>query len=105
MLEVKEFLKENTADLFLEGVLVAGSLDDMRSKLKTLITQGINVLSLDMTKVTSVDSAGVGFLAAVHNSMVKAGGILTVCGLSKELYQFFLSLRLNSHFKIELRKE
>ncbi len=96
--------KDNSIIAKLEGEFVAGSLDDFRSKLKEFLSNGVCTLIIDMSGVTAIDSSGSGLLAAAHNSFSKAGGNIRVTGLTKEMYDFLISLRLNSHFKIEQQK-
>jgi stage II sporulation protein AA (anti-sigma F factor antagonist) len=103
MLNWVEIASENSITAKLEGKLVTGSLDGFREKLKELIGNGINTVILDMSNVDLIDSTGIGFLAATYNSLSKNGGTLRIIGLSEEMYEFFISLRLNSYFKIEKR--
>jgi anti-anti-sigma factor len=87
----------------LNGELVAGGMDEIRTALKKYIDDGVKKIIFDMSQVSTMDSAGVGFLAAAHNSLAKIGGVIKVTQLSEEMYNFFVSLRLNSHFNIEQR--
>ena len=105
MLSIIEERNGTSTTAKLEGDLVAGNLDPITTRLKALIAEGVTDIRLDFTTVVAIDSAGVGFLAAVHNTIKKQNGTLLVKGLSREMYQFFVSLRLNAHFKIEAREE
>jgi anti-anti-sigma factor len=87
----------------IEGELVATTLDTVKSKVKELIVAGVNTITFDMTKSEAIDSAGIGFIAAAHNSLVKSGGNLKLTGLSKDMYEFFVCLRMHTHFSIETR--
>lgn len=104
MLNSVETVSENSITAKLEGKLVTGSLDEFREKLKELIRNGPNTVILDMSDVNFIDSTGIGFLAATYNSLTKNGGTFRIIGLSEELYDFFISLRLNSYFDIEKRQ-
>lgn len=99
-----EMENENSIKATLDGKLVAGKLDDFREKIKEMIKNGHNSITLDMNNVDLIDSTGIGFLAATYNSLSKNGGSLRIIGLSEEMYSFFTSLRLNSYFKIEKRQ-
>lgn len=101
MLNAIDKIDENSALIKLEGEMVAGSIDELREKMKKKINNGIRAVIMDMTEVKTIDSTGIGFLAASHNSLTKVGGTLSVIGLSEEMYKFFIGLRLNSHFKID----
>ena len=101
MLNWVETVSENSIIAKLEGKLVAGNLDEVREKLKELIKNGPNTVSLDLSGVDYIDSTGVGFLAATYNSLSKKGGTLSIIGLSEKMYNFFINLRLNAYFKLE----
>ncbi len=103
MLNWMEKVSENSIIAKLEGKLVAGSFDEFREKIKELIRNGSNNVTLDLAGVDSIDSTGVGFLAATYNSLSKKGGTLRIIGLSEKMYNFFISLRLNAYFIIEKR--
>jgi anti-sigma B factor antagonist len=104
MLSSVETVSENCITAKLKGKLIAGNLDQFREKLKELIRNGPNSVILDMSGVNFIDSTGIGFLAATYNSLSKNGGTLRIIGLSEEMYDFFISLRLNSYFIIEKRQ-
>jgi len=104
MLSSVETVSENSITAKLKGKLIAGNLDEFREKLKELIKNGPNSVILDMSGVNFIDSTGIGFLAATYNSLSKNGGTLRIIGLSEEMYDFFISLRLNSYFIIEKRQ-
>lgn len=97
--------KENAFTVItLEGRLVAGNHDDLRNCVKQMLNDGIVNIILEMSEVGSVDSSGIGFLAALHNSLKKAGGELQVRDLSKDIFEFFTALRLHTHFKISAKE-
>ena len=87
----------------MEGGMVSGGLEEIRTKIKTSIEEGVATVVFDLTGVTVIDSAGVGFVAATFNTISKKKGTLKVTGLSEEMYRFFVALRLNAHFSIEKR--
>ncbi len=100
------FTEERTGKncvLAIEGELVATTLDTVKNKVKELIGGGVNTITFDMTRSEAIDSAGIGFIAAAHNSLVKSGGNLKLIGLSKDMYDFFVCLRMHTHFTIEMR--
>ncbi len=100
------FTEERTGKncvLAIEGELVATTLDTIKSKVRELIGGGVSTITFDMTRSEAIDSAGIGFIAAAHNSLVKSGGSLKLTGLSKDMYDFFVCLRMHTHFTIETR--
>ncbi|HEX2957065.1 MAG TPA: STAS domain-containing protein [Chitinispirillaceae bacterium] len=104
MINFEDLAGKELVRFVLNGELVAGGMDQLREAVKRYIDNGTKKITIDMKNVTTIDSAGVGFLAAVHNSLKKAGGEVNVVELSEEMYNFFISLRLNTHFKIEQQK-
>jgi anti-anti-sigma factor len=105
MLKIAEKRDGSTSVMSLEGELLAVSLDELRLKTKELVNGGVTAITFDMSNVDSVDSAGIGFIAAAHNSLTKVNGTLKLIGLSKEMYQFFVCLRMNTHFTIETKDD
>lgn len=103
MLNITEVRTGNMCVLSIEGELVATTLNAVKNKVKELIGAGVNSITFDMTQSEAIDSAGIGFIAAAHNSLVKSGGNLKLIGLSKDMYDFFVCLRMHTHFTIETR--
>lgn len=105
MINYKEEIKNNSIRIFLEGDLISGSFDEIREHLKQIINNGIISITMDMSKIAAVDSSGIGFLASVYNTLKKNGGVFSVVELSRDIYTFFVSLRLNTHFIVEQIRE
>jgi anti-anti-sigma factor len=103
MINFVDLHEEDHVRFVLDGELVAGGMDKLRESLKRHIENGATKIVFDMEKVSTLDSAGVGFLAAAHNSLVKVTGSIRTVQLSEDMYNFFVSLRLNTHFNIERR--
>lgn len=105
MLNIKEKCEGNSCVISIDGELVSTTLDVVKARVKELIAAGIITITLDMTNSDAIDSAGIGFVAAVHNSLSKVGGVLKLIGLSKDMYRFFVCLRMNTHFVIETKDQ
>jgi anti-anti-sigma factor len=101
MINFVDLHEEDRVRFVLNGELVAGGMDKLRETLKKYIDCGVKSVVFDMAQVSTLDSAGVGFLAAAHNSLTKVNGTIKATQLSEEMYNFFVSLRLNTHFNIE----
>ncbi len=80
--------------------LTAVTAPELRPELKNVIIDGVRDLVLDMTQVHVVDSAGIGLLVAVYNSLARLNGTLSVVNLSGELLKLFKAFRLDRHFSI-----
>jgi anti-anti-sigma factor len=90
----------NVAVVRPEGDLVAPALPPVRSQLREMVGAGIRHLTLDLAGTRIVDSAGIGLLIAVHNSLKKVGGELTVIHVSEEVLELFRTMRMHQHFSV-----
>lgn len=73
---------------------------DLRERFKSFIQEGVRELVLDFAQVQSIDSVGIGLLAAAHNTLAKSGGRLSVVNASRNVYQLLTLMRLDKHFAI-----
>jgi anti-anti-sigma factor len=71
-----------------------------KTELKTLLDAGVRALTIDLVGVEMVDSVGLGIFIATHNSLNKAGGKLTVSGVSADIASLFRTMRLDKHFTV-----
>jgi anti-anti-sigma factor len=101
MPEIQIMRNNAQATIILEENLVASSVPQIKNVMKDLLQEGVTNLEIDFTQVKIVDSTGIGCLIAAHNSLTKAGGGLTVFGVSGDIYELFSSMRLNRHFTIK----
>ena len=63
--------------------------------------KGNKELVIDLAKVKTVDSVGLGLLIAAHNSLSGAGGKLTVTNASEDIYFLLKTMRLDQHFEVK----
>lgn len=84
-----------------EGDVVASIVNDFRTELRSLIKDQPNEIIIDMDSVDMVDSVGIGVIIAVHNTINKAGGKLTVANVSDDIFRLFSTMRLDQHFTVE----
>jgi len=82
------------------GDVVAASVPELRSTMKTALSGGIQELVIDLRDVHMVDSSGIGLLISAHNSMRKAGGRLTLIHTSGEVLDLLRTMRIHQHFSI-----
>jgi len=104
MITIEEHRSDTEIIIVLSGSLVAGAIETVRNRLKTLIDDGAMQITFELSGVDVIDSAGIGLVAATYNTLTKKGGTIKVVELSDEMYQFFIGLRLNSHFTVEQKK-
>lgn len=80
--------------------IVASISAELREEIKVLIEEGITDLTLDMENVSMVDSIGMGLLIAVHNSLHKKNGQLTVRNAPDDIRSLMRTMRLDKHFTV-----
>jgi anti-anti-sigma factor len=80
--------------------IVSSNVAQMRTTMKGLIAEGCSLITVDLSGVEIVDSTGIGLLIALHNSLLKAGGTITVINASKDILELFKAMRLDQHFSI-----
>lgn len=68
--------------LALDGALNAYTLDEFQEKVYAMIA--VNNVVVDMSRVTSIDGAGIGVIMAAHNDGEDAGKKLYLMSLSSE---------------------
>ncbi len=91
--------------LSLEQDVVAANSEDIKQKLKNVISDDLKVLTVDLDKVQQVDSVGVGILIAAYNSLRKQGKEFKLTNVDVKIFELFEVMRLNKHFEIEVKQE
>jgi anti-anti-sigma factor len=87
----------------LQGGLMATEAMQLRPQLLQALTGDVKGVVFDLTECDLIDSSGIGLLVATHNSLAKAGGQLTLTGVSEQLRALFRAMRLDRRFAIEGR--
>jgi anti-sigma B factor antagonist len=90
-----------TCVMTLDGRIVLGKEDAaLRDKLKNLIAQGKKQIVVNMSRVESVDSSGLGTLFAAHLSAKAQGATLTLCDLGARFEELLKTTRLATVFQV-----
>ncbi len=76
-----------TAVVEIAGKVTIGNDAQMREAISEATDAGAQNVLLNMSRVTKLDSSGVGELAAAHLRITEAGGRLLLVGLSDRLSQ------------------
>lgn len=100
MTEAMQETNRKWEDYVLETDVVATHVPALRERLREFISEGVRQLSLDLSKVQMVDSAGIGLIISTHNSLRKLGGVLELTGVAPELGDLFRGMRMHQHFRI-----
>lgn len=83
------------------GDIVASAADELRSRFKDLLQAAQGPLVIDLSRVELIDSVGIGLLIAVHNTLGKKGGRLTLTHVNTDLAALLRTMRLDKHFQVE----
>ena len=85
----------------LEGRLVLGQeTNDLRAKVKALLSEGKKNIVLSLLNVTFIDSSGIGVLVAAHASAKSAGAALQLCDLGPRFSELMQVTKLFTIFEI-----
>jgi anti-sigma B factor antagonist len=90
-----------TSVMTLDGRIVLGKEDNaLRDKLKDLIAEGKKQIVVNMSRVESVDSSGLGTLFAAHLSAKAEGATLKLCDLGGRFQELLKTTRLATVFQV-----
>jgi len=85
---------------------INGEIDEqgaevLKENFINLNKSNLKTLTLDLKKVTHIGSAGIGKLLLFYKDIAISGGELRIINVSDTIYSLFLTLKLDSVFKIE----
>ena len=83
-------LGSNVVALELAGIITLGrSCSDIEWQVDKLVEKGISKAIFDLTKVTRIDSAGLGMIVMSCGKLKKAGGNLRLVGVQDNVRSVF----------------
>jgi len=103
MTEIQVVQTGTQATIILGEKLVASDVPDLKNELKNLIAAGVRSISFDCTRLTLMDSTGIGCLVATHNSLARLDGSLSMLQVSPDIHDLLCSMRLDRRIKITSR--
>ncbi len=86
--------------LKLHGRLDSTTAPELRERVRLNLENGRNLLVLDLSRVTFVDSSGLGSLVAALRSADKAGGNIKISALQPRVRAVFELIRLDHVFEV-----
>ena len=87
--------------LELDGRIVLGEETvALREKVKGLLAEGKKKLVLDLKKVTTIDSSGLGALVAAYTSAKSGGASLMLCNLGSRFSELLQITKLYTVFQV-----
>jgi anti-sigma B factor antagonist len=98
-LEITKREVEGITILELNGRLVIGQTDGLRSEAATLVGGGSTQVLLDFSSVPFIDSTGLGALVGIHSEFQNAGGAAKLLHLSERHIQLLVLTKLSLVFE------
>jgi len=99
--EIKKRSVDGVPVVEFHGRLVAGpAIEAFRSALDELISTGRNNAVLDLTETGYIDSSALGCLVMAHTRFQKAGGKVTLFGLSSQQLELLVITKLTTVFAL-----
>lgn len=91
---------------FMEGEIDHCSAKELREKIENAISdQNVERLRLDFSRVSFMDSSGVGMLIGRYRTMAQRGGMVTAAHLNAQMERLFRFAGLHRIIAIETTKE
>lgn len=86
--------------LELSGILDSIRGNELRREVSHIVTNGADILLLDMKKVTFIDSSGLGAIVSVMQMVRNAKGKLFVCSIGDQVKMLFQLTKVDRIFQI-----
>ena len=85
-----------------EGKITLGDGDqELGEAVRTLLEQGARKIIINLTKVSYLDSSGVGELVGCFTSIRTKGGELRICGMNARIFNLITMTSLHSVFDVK----
>lgn len=96
-----EFRKDGAmAFIVIDGKLAHGpNLDDFRARWTSAVASGCTQIIVDLAKVPSIDSSGLGNLVRCKNAVVQQGGGMRIVGARASVLHALSLTRLDKMFE------
>ncbi len=99
--EIKDRTVDGVRIVEFHGRLVAGgAVEAFRAKMESLIESGVRYAVLDLRETDYIDSTALGCLVMTHTRFQKAGGKVTMYGLSSRQIELLVITKLTTVFQL-----
>lgn len=99
--EIKERTVDGVRITEFHGRLVAGgAVEAFRAKMDSLLAGGVQYAVLDLRETDYIDSSALGCLVMTHTRFEKAGGKITLFGLSSRQLELLIITKLTTVFQL-----
>ncbi len=80
--------------------ILSSNRDELRNELADLVTEGMQHIVIDMSKVGRIDSSGLSVLIATYNSLKANEGVLELSNVNDNIRKLFLLTRFDRYISI-----
>lgn len=94
-------VKGSHVTAFLAGKVYSQDASVVRDELLEQIDKGLTDVSIDMSKVTYIDSTGLGVLITIHKRTKEKNGKIVITGAQGMVEQLFKRTRLDRVLTLE----
>jgi anti-anti-sigma factor len=92
--------------LYPEGKITLGDGDqELGEAVRTALEQGGRKVLINFSKVSYLDSSGVGELVGCYTSIKNKGGELKICGMNSRIFSLITMTSLHSVFDVKDTEE
>jgi anti-sigma B factor antagonist len=99
--EIRDRTVDGVRIVEFDGRLVAGdAVEAFRAKLDGLLASGVRYAVLDLRETSYIDSSALGCLVMTHTNFKKAGGKVTLYGLSSNQLELLIITKLTTVFQL-----
>ena len=92
--------------LYPEGKITLGDGDqELGEAVRTALSNGSRKIVINFSKVSYLDSSGVGELVGCYTSIKNKGGELRICGMSSKIFSLIKMTSLHSVFEVKDTEE
>jgi anti-anti-sigma factor len=99
-----QMTQKNSGDvliLYPEGKITFGDGDqELGEAIRTQLEKGVRKIVIDFSKVSYLDSSGVGELVGCYTSIKNKSGELRVCGMNSKIFGLMKMTSLHSVFEV-----
>jgi anti-sigma B factor antagonist len=99
--EIQQRMVDGVTIVEFHGRMVGGPpVEAFRAKMEELLSEGHNYAVLDLTETDYIDSSALGCLVMTHTRFQKAGGKVTLFGLSSQQMELLVITKLTTVFAL-----
>ena len=98
--------QEGVHIIYPEGKITLGDGDqELGEAVRTVLEQGARKIIINLSKVSYLDSSGVGELVGCYTSIKNKSGELRICGMNSRIFNLITMTSLHSVFDVKDTEE